>query len=205
MNQKNFWKYCIKSKKVACVLASLTLILIACIGGTVAYLITQTGTVVNTFKAADIPPAVVEDFDNSVKSNVKIQNTGSADAYIRASVIFTWVDSEGNVYGEEPKEWSSNTNSGDYTITWCGLAENGGWILGTDGYYYYKNKVGPSELTTVLFTDCKLVEGISIPEGYNFSVEILSQSIQSNPDQAIIDSWGDYAASLLKINVIGTD
>lgn len=203
MNQKKFLKHRARGKKAACLLVSLVLLLMVGIVGTAAYLIDHTETVVNTFEAAEIPPVVVENFDGTTKSEVKIMNNGNVDAYIRVSVVFTWRDANGNVYGEMPVENTTANPDGDYVITWSGLETNGGWIAGSDGFYYYVGsddpKVAPLEQTSELFTKCEPVEGAA-PDGYSLSVEILAQTIQADPDEAIIDSWGTTAAGYLGIS-----
>lgn len=168
-----------KRRKSILVLVSMILILTAGVAGTFAFLVAGTDPVENTFNPTKVPPVVVEEFESGVKSDVKIKNSGTTDAYIRASVVATWVktDSEGkvtSVYGQKPVEGT------DYEMEWK-LSD--GWEQGPDGYYYWTDIV-PAEdgknLTGVLFTDCKLKEGVSAPEdGYVLSVEIIAQSIQA--------------------------
>ena len=57
-------------------------------------------------------------------------------------------------------------------------------------YYYYKGKVAPDGETGILFTNCKVKEGVTPPEDYTLSVEILAQSIQAGTsDEAIKQAW----------------
>lgn len=65
----------------------------------------------NTFNPAQISCLVTEEFENNIKTNVSIKNTGNTDAYIRAAVIVTWVDNDGNVYATAPQVGT------DYNIT----------------------------------------------------------------------------------------
>ncbi len=165
-------------------LASLVLLVNVSIFTTMAFLTTSTGNVENTFIAKEVPNEVVEEFDHNVKKNVKIRNTGDVDAYIRAAVVFTWVDKDGNVSGVKPVEVT------DYTIEW---KTDTGWVKGTDGYYYYTNVVPAGQTTGVLFTGCQPVAG-KAPEGYQLSVEIMGQSIQadgknSNGTAPVADKW----------------
>ena len=87
------------NKKVILLAVSLMLILSAAIGGTVAYLIDQTGSITNTFTPAKVTPEVTEDFTNNVKKDVKITNKGDIPAYIRVKVVVTWKN--GNDRSEE--------------------------------------------------------------------------------------------------------
>ena len=168
-----------KSTKNIWLMASVVMILAVAIGGTVAYIATSAGPVENTFTLGQVPITVVEDFNGNVKNDVKIKNMGDVDAYIRATVIANWVDSQGNIYGEKP------VKNVDYSISYGNAWKEIG------GYYYYKGKVAPNGgKTDVLFTNCKVKEGVTPPEGYTLSVEILAQSIQTGTsDEAIKQAW----------------
>ena len=121
-------KHMKKSKKPAALLASLALVLGIMVAGTIAFLVTNTGPVVNTFTPTNVPPEIHEEFDGTTKSNVTIENQGNTDAYIRAAVMVNWVDESGNVLGQVPVEGT------DYTITYD---LDNGWVQGADGYYYW--------------------------------------------------------------------
>ena len=66
---------------------------------------------------------------------------------------------------------------------------NDDWLLGDDGYYYYKYNVESLADTSVLIERAGLIEDVDIPDGYFLSVEIDSTAIQSNPSHAIEDAW----------------
>ena len=72
---------------------ALALMLVLSVGGTVAYLSTATGSVTNTFTPTPVECMVIEDpFEQGVstlKTNVSVQNTGKADAHIRATIVVT--------------------------------------------------------------------------------------------------------------------
>ena len=167
------------NKKVILLAVSLVLILSAAIGGTVAYLIDQTGSITNTFTPAKVTPQVTEDFGNNVKNNVQITNTGDIPAYIRVKVVVTWKDAQGNVYGAAPVLGT------DYTWQIPGTD----WVKGSDGFYYYTKPVPADEKTSILLTDCKPVAG-KAPAGYSLSVDIHAQAIQAEPTTAVISAWG---------------
>lgn len=175
------------NKKVILLAVSLMLILSAAIGGTVAYLIDQTGSITNTFTPANVTPQVTEDFDNKVKNNVKITNDGDIPAYIRVKVVVTW--KKGNdVYGVAPKL--------DTDYTW--QIPGTDWVKGSDGFYYYTKPVPAGEKTSILLTDCKLKESVKAPEGYSLSVDIHAQAIQAEPTTAVTSAWNNVTA-------VGTD
>ncbi|MGM9640420.1 MAG: hypothetical protein ACI3V3_03555 [Faecousia sp.] len=164
-------------RKQFVLLVSVVALILGIVGGTVAYLVTNSGQVKNTFQPSRVACAVDETFANNVKSDVKIQNTGDTTAYIRAAVVVTWQDENGNVSAIPVK-------ASDYNINWT--KEN--WVE-DGGYYYYKAPVTPGESTKVLFTDCKPLVPAPV-EGYTLCVEILADAVQSSPAQAVIDAWG---------------
>lgn len=170
-------KRVMKTKKPVALVALLVL-LCCTVAGTVAYLVTSTDPVTNTFTPAHVSTAVDETFENGVKSDVKIKNTGDIPAYIRAAVIINWADGDGNVSATPVK-------TTDYTIKWT----KEGWVE-HGGYYYYTAPVAVGALTGQLFTGCELAKGVTPPEGYSLQVTILADGIQSEPADAVIQAWG---------------
>ena len=166
------------NKKVILLAVSLVLILSAAIGGTVAYLIDQTGSITNTFTPVKVTPGINENFENNVKNNVKITNTGDIPAYIRVKVVVTWKDAQDNIYGAAPVLGT------DYT--WTSGSDK--WFL-KDGFYYYSEPVAAKGTTGVLFTACQPVADRA-PEGYSLSVDIHAQAIQAEPTTAVTSAWG---------------
>ena len=139
-----------------------------------AYLAASTPTVTNVFEPGKVPPEIDEDLEGNVKKNVTVKNMGNVDAYIRAKIVVTWQDDQGNVYPVMPV-------GTDYTI-----AYGDAWTKESDGFWYYNGKVGavaPNNETEVLITECKPVDG-KAPAGYTLHVEILAQAIQA-------DGWPD--------------
>lgn len=150
-------------------LLALLLILVGTIGGTVAYLATQTRPVVNTFTPGEVSCEVVEEFntDKTQKTSVQVQNTGNVPAYIRVAVVANTVD--GN----------DVTGAFDVSNKLCG--ENWQYNV-ADGYYYYKGIVQPSEVTG----------GNLLKESINLTgiqVTILASAIQSTPADAVNSAW----------------
>lgn len=173
-----------KNNKSIAMLVSLIALLVVFVGSTIAYLFMQTDSITNTFTPTSTGITIVEENEGSTKNNVKITNTGEIKAYIRATVVVTWKDTNGNVYGKAPVENTDTNSDGDYEVTWT----KNSWVKGSDGFYYYKEPVESGDSTGVLLTDCKPVEG-KAPEGYNLSVEILAQAIQAEPTSAVTDAW----------------
>lgn len=174
--------------------STLALVCIICClvsGLTLAYLVASTGSITNWFTAANFDTNISEDFSNpnentpDVKKDVIIKNTGDVDAYIRVEIVISWTkqDNKGNVTDVYSKQPVQNT---DYTIT---FAENTPWVNGSDGYWYYTEVVAPGNNTEVLVKECMEIASGNKPEGYDLTVEILSQSIQAKPANAVQDAW----------------
>ena len=170
-----------KTKNKAIVLlASLAVLFMVSVTGTLAYLIAQTSPVVNTFTPGNVKPIVSELFDDNTKSDVKIQNTGNVDAYIRAEIVVNWVK---NVDGYNTFYWKKPVSGTDYNMTLTSVTGTSSvaqkWIEGSDGFYYWTSAVKPGDNTGILISACSPVIG-KAPEGYVLSVEILSQAIQAD-------------------------
>lgn len=179
MYQKNNANRLPRLKKSAVFAIAAALVLLCAIGTTLALLIDKTDVVENKFEYATVPPEIDENIVNGVKENVKIKNTGNVPAYIRVKVVVTWQDKDGNVAATLPvmdKDYEMDVNNNDWF-------EKG-------GYYYHKAPVAAQNFTEVLIKECKKVEGANTPESYDLSVEILAQSIQSEPKEAVESAWG---------------
>lgn len=165
--------------KLSLLVASMILLAAFGVLGTVSYLTTKTEPITNTFTASTITPGIEENFDGETKSDVKLKNLGDVDAYIRAAIVVSWVSEDGS------KVHANAPTSGDYTM----VGPEAGWEKSSDGYYYYASKVGAGNSTTNLIKSVKLDSGVTPPDGYYFSVEILAQAIQANPDSVVKDVW----------------
>lgn len=151
-------------------LLALALILVCTVGGTVAYLVTHTEPVVNTFTPGEVSCQVEEEFkdNDTVKTKAVVKNTGNVPAYIRVAVVANTIDGEGNITG------MATTLPGNWLNT-----EN--WAEGDDGFYYYKGVVQPKAVTNDLLNADINLTGIQ--------VTILASAIQSMPDDAVNEAW----------------
>lgn len=163
--------------KATVLLTAAVLLIGTVVGSTVAYLIAQTDAVENTFEYAKVSCEVTENFNGSEKTDVKVENTGTTDAYIRATYVVNWLDSNGNIAASVPEEYRYD------------LTENPGgkWTKGADGYFYYLTPVAPHVSTPGSLLNCK----VTCPENpeYTLSVEILADAIQSEPANAVTEAW----------------
>ena len=172
-------------KKASFLLTSLILLLTLFIGGTTAFLIAKGNPVTNTFTPSRVASSVIEDpFYGTTKTNVKIENSGDTTSYIRAAIVVTWQDANGNVYPATPQSGS------DYTMD----MGSSNWSLHADGFYYYKYPVEPGQKTDNLINRCSPIQG-QTPAGYGLNVEILGSAIQSVPISVVHDNWSVTVAA----------
>lgn len=157
--------------RTAVLLIAVLLLITTAVGSTAAFLVTKTEPVKESFAYAQVSCQVTRS-----GSALGVQNTGTAPAYIRASYAVNWLDVNGNIVAAAPEGYS------------CGLLENqGAWVEGRDGYFYYPDPVDPGGETPSLLT-CSP----SYPEdpAYTLSVEVVAEAIQSDPAEAAEDAWG---------------
>lgn len=160
---------------------ALILLLQTTVTGTLAFLTDRTQSIKNLFQPSQVTTAVEETFQDGVKTDVKIKNTGDVDAWLRGKVVITWQDEAGNVYSVAPKGGT------DYTITY----DESTWLQGDDGFWYYPTPVEAGESTKVaLISRCELSKAPTTPEGYSLCVEILSSGLQSKPASVFNENWG---------------
>ena len=154
-----------KLKILAAVLIALAIAGLS-VGAVFAYLSATSGSVTNTLTPEqEQRPTISETFNDTVKSDVKVDvgNPGYA-VYVRAAIVVTWEDEDGNVYAQAPKET-------DYT-----LELGGDWFK--EGNFYYHRKMVPSgEKTGVLIERC--AQKSEAPADYRLHVEIIAQTIQA--------------------------
>lgn len=168
----------VRMNRTAVLFMAIIMLIGAVVGSTVAYLITNTGPVENQFTYAGVSCEVTEEFKNNKKEHVQVKNTGSTNAYIRATYVVNWVDSAtGNIVTSVPEEYRYD------------LKENPGgeWTKMGD-YYYCLSPVAPGKSTPGSLLTCK----VTYPENpeYTLSVEILATAIQSTPAKAVTEAWG---------------
>lgn len=163
-------------KRSGILLAAVIVLLAGAVGGTWAFLVAQSEPVQNNFTYAHVSCTIKEKFKNDVKSEVQIQNTGDIPAYIRARIVVTWKDKDGNVSAAVPVK---DTN---YTIAF----NETNWVQKGE-YWYCKTAVAVDGETPALIEKCE--KKGTAPEGYNLSVEILADAIQSEPANAVEEAW----------------
>ncbi len=153
----------------------------AAVSGSLAWLISAPGPVVNEFIPGEVTIQVDEKFDGSTKSDVRIKNTGNVPAYIRVALVPAWVDDEGNIAAKP-------ASLDDCTITW-GKDGNGyedDWFIGSDGFYYCKTVIEPDGSTPILIKSCT-VKGEE--HEYDFELQVIASAVQSLPTTTVETVW----------------
>lgn len=177
------------NKKQLTLLISLMIVLVFAVGGTLAYIVTQTSAVTNTFKPSEVTCEINDTMNEAKteKTEAYVTNTGDVDAYIRAVLVFTLRDSEGNI------------SSTPIDATACDLEIGDGWVHDDDtDFYYYTSVVkttGTEAKTNDLIVSCKLNDKFQVPAGYGLCVEIVADAIQadgvaSDGTKPVVKAWG---------------
>ncbi len=172
-NNKSSNRKTIKTmSKLATIILVVSIVLTVAVGGTIAYIVTSTDSVENTFTPGKVSCEVVETISGGSKTSVTVKNTGNTKAYIRCAVIANTIDGNGNV-----------TGAADVSSALCGS----GWSFGSDGFYYYSSAIDPNSSTGELLRSSIDLTGIQ--------VTILADAIQAEGEDAngktpAEDAWG---------------
>ena len=165
--------------KSVALLVSLLLLLTVTVGGTIAFLMDSDGPLHNLFNPSQVTTKVEETLDGTAKKDVYIKNTGDTDAWIRAAVVITWQDKDGNVYGQVPE---AGVN---YTVWTPGTD----WVKGDDGFYYHTKPVAAGRSTVNALMAAISPVGNPPADGYYLTVEIIGSGIQSKPAHVFNTEW----------------
>lgn len=149
-------------------LLCIFLIIVLAVGGTLSYMLFKSEQLDNQFTPAEVACQV-----NVDGGSFDVTNKGTIDAYIRAAIVVNWMDDEGKVSGIAPVEGED----GDYTIA---VNSKDWWKDSNTGYYYYKSRVNPLDVTKDLITSYGLVAGAETPTGYELCVEVVAEAIQAD-------------------------
>ena len=163
---------------------SLVLVLGLSVGGTLAYLVTNTDPVTNTFTPGKLDTPPKETFENDVKSDVVVTNSNDSAvaAYVRATWTINWVVGKG-----ETAQIVAPAKAGEYEIDVAGTGS--GWSQGSDGSYYWHKPVEPGEETGALIESLTANnEAAPDVDGVHLQATIITQTIQADPVDAIKDA-----------------
>lgn len=167
-----------KTQKILTLTAAV-LIIVALVGSlTWAVLKNKTSAIKNTFSAAGSSAEIVEEFEDNVKKNVNIKNTGDIYGYVRIELISYRVNDNGDRIG------------GTAEIPAFTMGE--GWLDAGDGLYIYSKPVAPGskpEKDLIGSTGITLKEYTDVDGGKQV-IDVIGEIIQSNPHDAVEGEWG---------------
>ena len=164
-------------KRSLVLVVSVLALVLAVAGGTLAWLVANSGPVTNTFTPATVSCEVEETFNNNVKSNVNVKNTSNIDAYLRVKLVTYRVNEAGRHIGgtAEIPTFTPGAN----------------WVKHGDFYYYTlpvapgavpaEPLIGDSGITLSEYTDV---------DGGKQVIEVMAEAIQSVPAKAVGEAWG---------------
>ena len=200
-----------RTNKTLLIVGAALLLVMASIGGTLAWLTAQTNSITNTFTPGAVPIMVVENGteysggyidDLTAKENVYIKNTGNVPAYIRVALVPVWRNDD-----------MEKTGTGlEANLSQCAISpelptgstpNDNKWFF-HDGYYYYSEPVYPAgtagagltvEQTKELIDTCTVSSGLG--DAYIdklFELQVLAQSIQAegldSKGKPPVEVWG---------------
>lgn len=160
---------------------ALALTLVLSVGGTVAYLATSAGPVVNTFTPGSTEISIDEKTDGPAKTEIKVKNDGDVPVYVRVMLVATYQNSDNQVCGQHE------------AVAVPGFELGTDWVKGDDGFYYYTKAVTTE--TTSLIKDKSSITLSQAYDGCVMHIEILAQSIQAEPTTAVTEAWGVTVAN----------
>ena len=171
-----------QNRKAVLLTIALAVTILVGVGGTLAFLTDKTDEVQNTFTPTKVDIEITETFANNVKSNVCVQNVEAKEninAYIRAMIVVTWQNEDGQVLAPAPVLGT------DYTMT---LGTDGWSDKQNDNYYYYASSVAPKDSTEPLIVSAEPLKACS-DTSYTLHIEIIAEAIQAEPSDVVATVW----------------
>ncbi|EDT78930.1 SipW-dependent biofilm matrix protein BsaA [Clostridium perfringens] len=207
------------SKKKIIGLCIAGVLAVGSIGGSLAWF-TSSDSVTNPFTTAstDNPSdpnsgiKIDEKFDENKAKNrlpgdevtkqVNVINKATYDQLIRVKIKKVWKDAK----GEEKSDLDTKNIILNFekNLTDSNKPEEGKWIEGSDGYYYYNGIVNPKGQTANLLESVTLSKDTTNEfKGLKFDVVVASEGVQA-ANGAVNDSWKD-APQVIKDLGAGTN
>ena len=202
------------SKKKIIGLCIAGVLAVGSIGGSLAWF-TSSDSVTNPFSTAstDNPSdpnsgiKIHEDFNkedadntlpgDTVPKQVNVINKATYDQLIRVKIKKVWKDAK----GEEKSDLDTKNINLNFenNLTDSNKPEEGKWIEGSDGYYYYNGIVNPDGQTANLLESVTLSKDTTNEfKGLKFDVVVDSEGVQA-ANGAVNDSWKDAPQVIKKL------
>lgn len=156
-----------RTAKSSALIIALALILVLAVGGTVAYIFTQTDPVINTFTPTEAKITVDEEISGNQKTSITVENVSTGvPVYIRVALVANMIDKDENVTG------AATVPTFTLGVNWIQIGE----------YYYYTKAVPVDGSTGNLLKD-----PMTLSE--NMQVVVLADAIQAEPTTAVTQAW----------------
>ena len=168
------------------------IIVVASISVALAYMISRSPEITNSFVPAKMDCEAVTTFNDGTTTSVRVNNNSNIEAYIRVRVVLYWQDSKGNPVARKSPENGFDNDIWQYDkSTWVYDEEN--------QTFYHKAPVDASGSTSELlkigdgFTGIELQTEKVDYNGTEFTyhpvLQFIVEGIQSDPDTAVKE-WG---------------
>lgn len=155
-------------KKPLILVLCLVLLLIG-VGTTVAVLSKISNPVINTFEVGSVGAKIVESLngDKTAKTAIQVENTGDSPVYVRVRLV-SYMTENGAVapVASPALSFTLGTN----------------WKQIGDYYYYTKPLAGEATTTNLL--------GSSVPMAEGQVIDVLADTVQATPADAVLEVWG---------------
>ena len=202
------------SKKKIIGLCIAGVLAVGSIGGSLAWF-TSSDSVTNPFTTAstDNPSdpnsgiKIHEDFNkedadntlpgDTVTKQVNVSNKATYDQLIRVKIKKVWKDAKED--GKSKLDTENIVLNFENNLTDSNKPEEGKWIEGSDGYYYYNGIVNPDGQTANLLESVTLSKDTTNEfKGLKFDVVVDSEGVQA-ANGAVNDSWKDAPQVIKKL------
>ena len=162
---------------------ALALVLTLSVGGTIAYLITDTGPVTNTFTPGKTDISIDEQINGPSKNEITVKNDGNVPVYIRVVIVANYHTNMGDVCGQHS------------SVSVPAFSLNSNWLKASDGFYYYKKPVSAGGSTENLIAQGSSITLNNAADGCVMHVDVLAQSIQAEGvdaggNKSVVLAWG---------------
>lgn len=187
-------------KKIRASIIGIVAVLALSVGGTFAYIKVASGSAINVFQHGLVNIQPEEKFDGGdirekdLDKLVRIKNDSQegklkvVPVYIRASLVASWVDADGNVMAVNARsliDYTLNLNSSSMSL---GVNDDveGDWVLADDGFYYFTGVVEKDAYTDYLLEKVSLNPDKKdlVPEGGHLELNVLCDGVQAKAEMA---------------------
>lgn len=144
--------------------------------GVFASLFDTTSVVENQFESPEVSNEIRSTQKQNADGPYTVSNAGNIPVLVRVKVVANWVDEDRNplLYASDGKytlktgsAWTHDEKSNDPTV----------------GYWYFNGILEPGKDTEPLITSVSV-------EGGEIELVLLSEVIQTTPEQAVVEAWG---------------